>query len=261
MSEGINPEQALGKTLVVAAKLPAVRINREAYLRRALQRQCSPEQVLAAIQGTPASAGVPAEVIERAARAAIKLETTKVTGISAAAGVPGGLAMLGTIPADAAQYFGHMLRISQKLAYLYSWPELFSDEEDEIDDATMNVFILFFGVMVGANAAGGAVNKLAQIIAEQVVKKLPQQALTKGVIYPLVKKVAAQLGVSMTKKMFAGGVAKLVPAIGAVLAGGFTLATFAPMSYKLKNHLAGSPLTTTEPDPAPQAPDEPLTSG
>ncbi len=123
------------------------------------------------------------------------------------------------------------------------------------------VFILFFGVMVGANAAGGAVNKLAQIIAEQVVKKLPQQALTKGVIYPLVKKVAAQLGVSMTKKMFAGGVAKLVPAIGAVLAGGFTLATFAPMSYKLKNHLAGSPLTTTEPDPAPQAPDEPLTSG
>lgn len=258
MGEGINPEEAFGKTLVVAAKLPAVRVDRDAYLRRVLQRQCPPEQVLASIQGTPASAGVPAEVIERAAKAAIRLETTKVTGISAAAGIPGGLAMIGTIPADAAQYFGHMLRISQKLAYLYSWPELFSDGEDEIDDATMNVFILFFGVMVGANAAGGAVNKLAQMIAQQVVKKLPQQALTKGVIYPLVKKVAAQLGVSMTKKMFAGGVAKMVPAIGAVLSGGFTLATFAPMSYKLKNHLAGSALT--EPDPGTGTPAETVTS-
>lgn len=44
-------------------------------------------------------------------------------------------------------------------------------------------------------------------VAGQVLKKLPQQALTQGIIYPVVKKVAAYLGIRMTKQLFAGGVA------------------------------------------------------
>jgi hypothetical protein len=151
--------------------------------------------------------------------------------------------MVGTVPADTAQYFGHMIRIAQKLAYLYSWPDLFSDEDGEMDDATMNVLILFLGVMVGANAASSAVSKLAEMVARQVARKLPQQALTKGVIYPLAKKVATQLGVQMTKQVFAKGVSKMVPVIGAVISGGLTLGTFAPMCNKLKKHLADTDLT------------------
>jgi hypothetical protein len=255
MAEGINPEETFSKAVAIAATLPTVRIDRDAYLRSALRRHCTPDQVQSAIQGTPAAAGVPAIVIENAARAAIRIETTRVSGLSALAGIPGGLAMFGTVPADTVQYFGHMIRISQKLAYLYGWPNLFSGEDNEMDDATMNVLILFLGVMVGANAASGAVNKLSQMVAQQVVRKLPQQALTKGIIYPLVKKVATQLGVEMTKQIFAKGVAKAVPILGAVVSGSLTLATYAPMCHKLKKHLANSDLAKCQVVPATDTPD------
>jgi hypothetical protein len=54
-----------------------------------------------------------------------KFGTTKVAALSAAAGIPGGIALLGTISADLAQAPARVLRIAQKLAYLYSWPNLF----------------------------------------------------------------------------------------------------------------------------------------
>jgi hypothetical protein len=250
MGDIVSPEEALQKAITVAARLPGVRIDRDAYLRSTLRRHCTEEQLQQAIQESPASAGVPPELIERAARAAIRMETTRVTGLSAAAGIPGALAMIGTVPADTAQYFGHMIRVSQKLAYLYGWPDLFSADGDEMDDATRNVLVLFLGLMVGANAASGAVQKLSQVVAQQVVRRLPQQALTKGVIYPLVKKVATQLGVRMTRQVFANGVAKAVPAVGAVLSGGFTLATFAPMCHKLRKHLSQTDLVGARPDAA-----------
>ena len=97
--------------------------------------------------------------------------------------------------------------------------------------------------MVGVQFAQSGVSKVSGMIAAQVVKKLPQQALTKGAIYPIVKKVAGLLGVTMTKKLFASGVAKAIPVIGAVLSGGLTLGTFLPMSKKLQRHLASLELT------------------
>lgn len=239
----LAPEELVSKTIVVAAKAPGVRVDREAYLRSALKRHCSEAQVALALADGPRAAGVSSQVLDDAAMAAIRMETTKVTAISAVAGIPGGLAMLGTVPADTAQFFGHMIRIAQKLAYLYDWPDLFDEEEDS-DDATKNVLILFLGVMLGANMATGAVTKLSTMMAAQAARKLPQQALTKGVIYPIVKKVAMQLGAKMTKSIFAGGVAKAIPLVGGALSGGLTLATFLPMALKLKKHLAG--LTAAE---------------
>lgn len=223
--------------LYATAKMPGVRIDRKAYLRNALKRYCTEEQLAVAVTESPAAAGIPPSIISQVARSAIKYETSKVTGISAAAGIPGGLAMVGTLPADAAQYLGHMLRIAQKLAYLYGWPDLFGKNE-ELDEATESVLILFVGVMVGAQLAQKGVTQVAGMIAANVAKKLPQQALTKGVIYPVVKKVAGYIGVNMTKKMFANGVAKVVPVIGAVVSGGFTLGTFLPMAKRLQKHLA-----------------------
>src|SRR5690606_6033522 len=141
------------QTLNAVAKLPGVRINRGAYLRSALSRHCSEDEIEKAIAESPASAGIPLEVITKAANTSIKFETSKVTGVSALAGVPGGLALFGTIPADAAQYLGHMLRIAQKLSYIYSWPNLFSEESDEPDEATEGILTLFVGVMLGAQLA------------------------------------------------------------------------------------------------------------
>lgn len=235
-------DSKFSQVLDAAAKLPGVRINRAAYLRAALRRHCTDHQLERAIATSPAAAGVPLAVITEAANVSIGYETSKATGISTIAGIPGGFAMVGTVPADMAQYVGHMLRIAQKLAYLYSWPDLFA-EDGEMDEATEGILTLFIGVMVGVQIAQGGVAKVSAMIAAQVVKKLPQQALTKGLIYPIVKRVAGYLGVSMTKKLFASGLAKAVPVLGAVLSGGLTLGTFLPMSKKLQKHLAGLELT------------------
>lgn len=223
--------------LNAAARLPGVRIDRAAYLRKALRRHCSDAQIALAIAESPAAAGIPLEVLKETAKTSISYETSKVTGMSALAGIPGGVAMIGTVPADMAQYIGHMLRIAQKLAYLYSWPDLFGDA-DGVDEATESILTLFIGVMLGVQIAQGGVTKTATLIAAQVAKKLPQKALTKGMIFPIVKRVSAMLGVTMTKKMFASGIAKAIPIAGAVLSGGLTFSTFLPMSRKLQKHLA-----------------------
>jgi hypothetical protein len=238
-----NPGSKFTQVLDASAKLPGVRINRASYLRAALKRYCSEEQIERAIAEGPAAAGVPLEVINEVANTSIAFETSKVTGISTLAGIPGGFAMIGTVPADLAQFFGHVLRIAQKLAYIYSWPDLFADDGEELDEATESILTLFVGVMFGVQLAQAGVSKVSTMIVGQVLKKLPQQALTKGTIYPVVKKVASYLGIRMTKQLFAGGVAKFVPVVGAVLSGGLTLATFLPMSKRLQKHLASLELT------------------
>lgn len=247
-----SSNSTFSQILNAAARLPGVRIERAAYLRKALRKHCTPEQIERAIAESPAAAGIPREVILEAANTSISFETSKVTGVSALAGLPGGLAMIGTVPADVAQYVGHMLRIAQKFAYIYSWPDLF-DEHEEVDEATESILTLFVGVMLGVQIAQGGVTKAAAMMAAQVVKKLPQQALTKGVIFPVVKKVAGILGVQMTKKMFASGIAKAIPLVGAVLSGGLTLSTFLPMAKKLQKHLAGLELAAPAAEPGTAA--------
>ena len=241
-----NPESRFSALLAGAARLPGVRIDRGTYLRGALARHCSEDQIRRAIDETPAAAGISPELLDRLANDSIKFETAKVSAISAAAGIPGLLFLPATVPADLAQYLGHMLRIAQKLAYLYSWPDLLAGDGEDLDDATKGVLTLFVGVMFGAQSANAGVGKVAGMLSKQAAKKLPQQALTKGVIYPTVKKVASYLGVQMTKQTFAKTVAKAVPLIGAAVSGGLTLATFLPMAKRLKKHLSGLPLTTPE---------------
>jgi hypothetical protein len=238
-----NPGSKFTQVLDAAARLPGVQIDRAAYLRAALKRYCSEEQITRAIAEGPATAGVPLKVINEVANTSIRFETSKVTGISTLAGVPGGFAMIGTVPADLVQYFGHVLRVAQKLAYIYSWPDLFADAGEELNEATESMLTLFVGVMFGVQLAQAGVSKVSTMIAAQMLKKLPQQALTKGTIYPIVKMVALRLGADMTKYIFAGGVAKLIPLIGAVLSGGLTFATFLPMSKRLQKHLASLELT------------------
>lgn len=232
------PGSRFSQALETAARLPGVRIDRASYLRTALTRFCTDEQIDTAIAESPAAAGIPLSTITEVANSAITLETSRVTSASTLAGIPGGFAMLGTVPADLAQYLGHMLRITQKLAYIYSWPDLFDGDSGEVDDATAGMLTLFVGVMFGVNAAQRGVATVSQTMAAQLARQLPRQALTHGAVYPLVKKVAQKLGIRMTTQIFANGVSKAVPVIGAVASGGLTLATFFPMTKKLQKHLA-----------------------
>lgn len=238
MEKEITKKVDFEQLLASAVKTPMVHINREDFLRKELQKYCDENVIDEAIKYNPAYAGISSKLIDKIADGCINFETTKVSSISFLAGIPGGWAMVGTIPADLIQYYAHVLRILQQLSYLYGWQELIG-EDGEMDDETNHILILFTGVMFGVNGAIAAVNKISEQMAARAVRVIPQKALTKGLIYPIVKKVATILGFKMTKDVFAKGIGKIIPIIGGVVSGGLTFATYMPMAKKLKNYLSG----------------------
>ena len=91
-----------------------------------------------------------------------------------------------------------------------------------------------------------AIQELAKNFAKEIVKRLPKYALTKTVIYPIVKLVAKWIGVKLTKDSFAKGLGKVVPILGGVISGGLTYVTFRPGAKKLKNTLHNCCVFMTE---------------
>lgn len=129
-SEHSESEQLPVRVIRMALKVPGVRINRRAFLEKELRNRFPQEVVMSAIDNNPAFAGIRRCEIDRIAKSCINYETTKVSGASFVAGLPGGFAMFGTVPADIAQFYVFMLRIMQKLAYLYSFEEFELNEND-----------------------------------------------------------------------------------------------------------------------------------
>ena len=221
-----------------AAKLPLVRIDRTEFLTKNLSRLCTPMQLQKAIADGTLHADIPVGVLDSLANAVINSETVKVTAISTAAGIPGGFAMVGTIPADLAQFYGFIIRVAQELAYIYGWDEIFTESSD-LDTDTESLLVLFIGVMSGVGAANKVVGKLfGEVAMKAVAKRVAAKALTKTWYYPIAKKIAAMLGQRMVKATFAKGVSKVVPVVGGVISGGITLAAFKPMASRLKKHLS-----------------------
>lgn len=217
-----------------AMKLPIVKVNRQKFLYKELIKYYSEDVVDLAIKKNPAYAGMEKEKINEVSKQVINYETNKVSAISFAAGMPGGFAMVATVPADIAQYFAYMIRVMQKLAYLYGFED-FELNEDAISDNAMNQIMIFLGVMFGVQGANAGVKKIAEVAAKKVSKSLAQKALTKGTVYPIVKKIAQAVGIKMTKQIFAESVSKVVPVIGGAVTGGLSYITFKPCAKKLKN--------------------------
>ena len=232
----MNDNNIFEQVLATASTLPMVHIDRKKFLLKELIKFYPKEKVDIAIQNNPAYAGIDISTIDKIANSCINYETNKVSSISFAAGIPGGFAMAGTIPADITQYFAHILRILQKLIYLYGWEEILP-EDGSIDDDTSNIITLFVGVMFGVNGAASTITKISASAAQKASKNIAAKALTKGTLYPIVKKIAQALGVKMTKDIFARGVSKAIPIIGGIASGGLTYITYKTMAYKLKKHL------------------------
>lgn len=219
--------------LKAAIAMPGVRINREEYLKKEFANRCSTEVMKSVLRESPASAGIPLKTIEEVADSAISFETRKTTLVSTAAGLPGGFAILASVSADLAQYYGNMLRVMQKLAYLYGFQD-FALNQDEISDETMNQLLVMLAVMIGVKGANETITKFSFALSNKVARSLASKPLTKGAIYPVVKKAANAIGVKMTKDIFSKSVSKTVPVAGAVMSGGITYITFKPGALRLK---------------------------
>jgi hypothetical protein len=235
-NESNGKVEVWNRVLRTALSLPGARIGRAAYLKKELSKHFTEAIVEKAIETTPAKAGIPPSAIQSIAQSSIAWHRAGVSASSFAVGLPGGWWMAGTIPADLAQFFWHVTVILQKLAYLHGWPELF-EEDTEPDDETLLVFTIFVGVMFGAATAAKVLGDLAERVGAQVMKRLPQQALTKWGIYNLAKQVAKWIGIQLTKQSFARVLSKVLPIVSGFISAGITWVTFSTMSRRLRRHL------------------------
>ena len=230
--------------IILAVKAPGVHVARDSFLRKELYKNHPAEVIEDAIARTPALAGITADEIDKIADEVIKFERNCVSGISTALGMPGGVAMAATIPADIVQYYGYTLRAIQKLLYLYGFPEIDTDEEGiSLDSETINRIIICLGVMNGVAGANNAIKALAQALAKGIEKKLLSAALTKGTFYPILKSMLKWFGVKLTKEIFAKSVKNAIPVVGGVVGGGITFLSFKPCCLRLKAALTDTMLS------------------
>ena len=235
MAEQLNTDNAIVQVIELAVQIPGVKVNRDSFLMSVFQKknQELKENILAL---GPVEAGIDRDELMKLARSLVVDRTMKSTAMSFAAGLPGGLAIAATIPADTIQYFGMALRLAQEIAYLYGEDDLWS-EGNLKEEKVMNRLIIYCGVMFGAGGAAATLRVITSQLGKQALKKIPQMALTKTFYYPLVKSIVRFFGGRMTKNIFGNIVAKAVPILGGIVSGGITFATLRPQGFRLADIL------------------------
>ena len=233
-NKDLEKQVILEEVVKKAVQIPGVKVNREQFL--AEQFATKADNLDEILDKGPIGAGIKRKDINALAKKLILTRTSQSSIASFVAGIPGGLAMAATIPADILQFFGVALRLAQELSYLYGAKDLWS--EGKIDDEKIrNQLILYCGVMFGVSGAVSGVRVLSTQLSKTALKKIPQKALTKTFWYPILKKIANYIGINLTKKTFAQGVSKAVPIIGGFISGGINFASMMPMANKLNDTL------------------------
>ncbi|MBQ8618085.1 MAG: hypothetical protein IJ418_11345 [Clostridia bacterium] len=239
-----NGELDIADIIALAVQVPGIHVNRAVFLQKELFKNHTQDVIDAAISTTPALTGISSEEIDKIAEEVIRFERNCVSGISAALSAPGGWAMAATIPADIIQYYGYTLRATQKLLYLYGFPEIDNDENGlQLDTKTLNTIILCLGVMNGVAGANNAIKGMAKALAVGVEKQLMKKALTKGTLFPFVKGIVKWFNIKLTKAVFTGFFKKAIPLVGGAIGGGLTYLSFKPCCMRLKNTLQDTMLS------------------
>ena len=233
-SKSLTKNFAMEDVISTAVQIPGVKVNRDKFL--AEQFAGVDTNVQDIITLGPVEAGVSREDISNMANKLIIKRTSQSSIASFAAGIPGGLAMAATIPADVMQFFGMALKLAQELSYMYGAQDLWVDGKID-DERVKSQLIMYCGVMFGVSGAVSGVRVLSTQIAKTTLKKLPQKALTKTFWYPIVKQFGKVIGIKVTKSTVAKGVSKAIPVIGGVISGGLNFASMLPMAKRLYNAL------------------------
>jgi hypothetical protein len=243
MSNESSNEFALENIITSAVQIPGVKVDRKKFLAEMF---ASEDVILQdVIEFGPIQSNVSQEKLAQLASKLILKRTSQSSIASFVAGIPGGLAMAATIPADVLQFFGMALRLAQELSYLYGADDLWKNGQVD-DEKVKNQLFLYCGVMFGVSSAVSGVRVLSTQIAKTTLKKLPQKALTKTFWYPMVKQIGKAIGIKVTKSTVAKGVSQAIPIIGGVISGGMNFASMMPMANRLQTALDSANFNYTE---------------
>lgn len=107
-------EVNLESVITTVVKIPGIKVNRDAFLAEMFHKEDIDTNTILEV-GT-IEAGCSREMLSRIANRQILKRTSESSIASFVTGLPGGLAMAATIPADVMQFFGMALRLAQELA-------------------------------------------------------------------------------------------------------------------------------------------------
>ncbi|MCT3054837.1 hypothetical protein EFN57_05720 [Leuconostoc citreum] len=233
-----NPDRFYNLTLHtigLIAKLPVIRVNRKAFLKK--QFSDSPDLNIILKHGPQAV--YPVSVLEEKAHDIINKSTTKTSMASFAAGLPANPIIMAAVGgADVVQYFAFAINMAQQIAYIFGEDELFGSNTDTLPEEDKVKLIIYLGVMFGTAGAASMIATLSKKSGESIGKRVAIQAAVMSTRHPLVKKVGSRIGHKITTAHIEKTVTKAVPIIGGIISGGLTYATFKPLGYRLAKVLA-----------------------
>jgi len=232
----INKESVALNVINESLKLPFIKVDRSDFLTKTFSNKIDDMPKL--FKEGP-QAFFSKEELDRITSNVINSNVLKSSSISFASGLPGGVAIAATIPADMAQFYGYSLKLAQEISYVYGYQDIWTNQDELTEDAK-NTLILYLGIMFGVSSAGSTIRILSNKLALQALKQLPNKTLTKHLYFTILKKVLAIFGTKLTKATFAKGVSKVIPVVGGVLSGSMNYLSLKPMANKLKDELGKS---------------------
>lgn len=136
------------------------------------------------------------------------------------------------LPLEVIELLFYSFILLQKLMFLYGqWDDDFFDSVGEMTEDARNVTIVYIGYMLGVEAATKVVGNIVAKATSRgfIIKTLIKSALGREMIIKIVRAI----GIKSTAKAVSAG-SKAIPILGAVVSGGITLISFAPMANRLK---------------------------
>ncbi|WP_439239857.1 hypothetical protein [Lonepinella sp. BR2474] len=223
-------------------KTPMIRVNRSSFLLEILDPKgnLTPEQHTRLLTEGPIKSGIfKVNEIERVARELCQKRRWQSSGTSFMAGLPGGLAMAATIPADTMQFWGFSLKLAQEISYLYGNGDLWNGGELD-ENKVQSELMIFMGTMLGVAGSAALLRQITVSAGNTMIKNMARTAITKTAWYPILKQIAKYVGIKITKDTVQRGASKVIPVLGGVLSGALTYATLGPMSNRLINAFSKS---------------------
>ena len=233
LSDPENPFVDPAVLIGTAMKLPGTIIDRDEFLHKELLKLLPLGITDNAVKHNPAYAGINRRIINEIANKVIQDETKKVSSVSFLTGAAGPAGIFADIP----QYFAFLLRVMQKLVYLYGFPALDLDNET-IDEDTMSMLMIFTGLMFGIEKAEEGLHALVDSYTNEGASGYAAAGLTRASLYPLAKETSKYLGFILSGQIMSESVSKAIPLIGGGISGGLTWFTFRRCAARLKKPLS-----------------------
>ena len=177
----------MSEIIVQGLRFLNMQMDRAGFLREYLLGVCCKEKIEQIIQNPSLLINLPLEVLDNVAQRVIDDEEKRLFCLE---------------KVDLITYFAYMDRVFFKLLYLYGVPELVLNGKADIPLESVYLLTLCIGAGYGIHEAEYALEVALRAYRVGVKQRLINTSLTKGGLYPFVKKTELFLELYITQTAF-----------------------------------------------------------